>query len=129
MVPLRAMLLMLNAVVCELESVKVWAALVVPWFWLLKVSEVGVRITLGGAPVPVKFAVCGLFVALSVTVNVALSVPTIVGANATSIEQLAPAASVEPQLFVCVKSPLLVPVIATLVSVIDELVVFCNATT
>ena len=65
---------------------------------------------------------------MSVTVNVALRVPLAVGMNVTSIEQLAPAAKLGPQLFVCAKSPLLVPVKAMLVILIGELVPFCRAT-
>src|SRR5256712_484762 len=74
------------------------------------------------APVPVTLAVCGLLLALSVTVNVALRAPIAVGVNVTSIEQLAPAARLAPQLFVCAKSPLLVPVKAMLVMLSAELV-------
>ena len=57
-------------------------------------------------PVPVRFAVCGLLLALSVTVKVPLRVPVAVGVNVTLIAQLAPAASVPPQLLVWAKSPL-----------------------
>jgi hypothetical protein len=78
--------------------------------------------------VPVTLAVCGVLLALSVTVKVALRVPTAVGVNVTSIEQLAPAARLAPQLFVCAKSPLLVPVKAMLVMLIGELVPFSSAT-
>jgi hypothetical protein len=66
--------------------------------------------------------------ALSVTDNVALRAPVPVGANVTSIEQLAPAARLAPQLFVCAKSALLVPVKAILEILIGELVPFCSAT-
>jgi len=80
------------------------------------------------APVPVTLAVCGLLLALSVTVNVAVRVPIADGVNVTSIEQLAPAARLAPQLFVCAKSPLLVPVKAMLEMLRGELVPFCSAT-
>ena len=71
---------------------------------------------LGSAvPVPIKLAVCGLLLALSVTVKVPLRVPVAVGVNVTLIVQLAPAATLVPQLLVCAKSPLLVPVMAMLV--------------
>ena len=109
--------------------VTVSAALVVPTFWPLKVSEVGE--TLGGtepAPVPLRLAVCGLLAALSVTVSIALRAPAAVGVNVTSMEQLAPAARVVPQLFVWAKSPLLVPVIEILEILTDELVPFDSAT-
>ena len=66
---------------------------------------------LGNAvPVPESVAVCGLFVALSVTVNVPLRVPVAVGVKVTLIVQAAPAAMLAPQVFVCPKSPPSVPV-------------------
>jgi hypothetical protein len=55
-------------------------------------------------PVPVNDAVCGLLVALSVTVKVPLRVPLVVGSKKTPIEQLAPAASVLPQVLSGAKS-------------------------
>jgi hypothetical protein len=114
LLPVKVMLVILNAVPWELVSVTLCAALVVPTFWLLKVSEVGER--LGSAvPVPERLAVCGLFVALSVTVNVPLRAPVAVGVNVTLIVQLAPAATLAPQLFVWAKSPLLLPVKVMLV--------------
>ena len=48
--------------------------------------------------------------ALSVTAKVALLVPVAVGVKVTLIAQLDPAARLEPQLLVCPKSPLLLPV-------------------
>ena len=77
---------------------------------------------------PDSLAVWGLLLALSVTVNMALRVPIAVGVNVTSIEQLAPAARLAPQLFVCAKSPTLVPVKAMLVILSAELVPFSSAT-
>ncbi len=76
---------------------------------------------------PVRLAVCGLLLSLSVTVNVALSAPTIDGVKVTSIEQLAPAARLVPQLFVCVKSPLLAPVKAILEILSEELLPLVSA--
>ena len=52
---------------------------------------------------PLKVAVCGLLLASSVTVNVAVCDPTLFGANVTEIVQLALPASDVPQLFVSVK--------------------------
>ena len=52
---------------------------------------------------------------MSVTVKVALLVPVAAGVKVTLIAQLDPAARLEPQLLVCPKSPLLVPVMAMLV--------------
>ena len=53
--------------------------------------------------------------ALSVTVKVAVSAPMIVGLKVTLMVQVAPAATLAPQLFVCPKLLLLVPVKVMLV--------------
>ena len=71
-----------------------------------------VGVPLDETPEPVKLAVWGLLLALSVTVKVALLVPVAAGVKVTLIAQLDPAARLEPQLLVCPKSPLLVPVMA-----------------
>lgn len=63
----------------------------------------------GGAvdePVPDRLALCEPPPALSVTVSVPLRVPVAAGVNMTLAWQFAPAASVAPQLFVWLKSPL-----------------------
>jgi len=60
----------------------------------------------GAVPVPVSEIVCGLLEALSVMVNVPLRVPPPVGVNVTLIVQLELAATLEPQVLVCAKSPL-----------------------
>ena len=74
---------------------------VAPWVTL---SEAGAaaRVKLGvvETPVPDKLAVCGLPVALSVSVIVPVRVPAAVGVNVTLMEQLAPAASEVPQVLV-----------------------------
>ena len=67
------------------------------------------------APVPERLTVCGLPVALSVRVTAAVRVPLAVGVKVTLIVQLAPAATLDPQLLVWAKSPALVPVSAMLV--------------
>lgn len=56
--------------------------------------------------------VCGLPAALSLTLSAAVRVPLAVGLNVTLMLQLAPAPKELPQLWVCAKSPTLVPVIA-----------------
>jgi hypothetical protein len=66
--------------------------------------------------------VWGVPVVLSVTLKVAERLPAAVGVNVTLMVQLAPAAMLEPQLFVWAKSPLSVPVTAMLLMVNDELV-------
>ena len=53
---------------------------------------------------PVRLTVCGLFVALSVTLSVAVRLPGAAGLNVTLIVQLPFAATELPQLFVCTKS-------------------------
>src|SRR5919198_285124 len=52
------------------------------------------------APVPLKLAVWGLLLALSVTLRVAVRVPVAVGLNVTLIVQLDAAATLVPQVFV-----------------------------
>ena len=69
--------------------------------------------TAGAVPVPVRLAVRGLPVALSVTASVALRDPAAVGLKVTLMVQLAAAARLAPQPLVCAKSPLLVPVMTT----------------
>ena len=44
------MLLIVRAAVPELVTVTVWAALVVPTFWLLKIRLVGFNVTTGPEP-------------------------------------------------------------------------------
>jgi hypothetical protein len=61
--------------------------------------------------VPVSETLCGLPLALSVTVSDALTAPGDEGVNVTLIVQLAPAARPVPQLFVCEK---LLSVVVTL---------------
>ena len=51
-------------------------------------------ITPDGMPVPDKVAVCGLVLALSVTVRVPVSAPNALGENTTEMVQFAPAARV-----------------------------------
>src|SRR5439155_12014433 len=66
-------------------------------------------------PVPVRLTVCGLPLALSLTASVAVRVPAAVGVNVTLIAQAAPPGGTDaPQLLVCAKSPLFVPMIAML---------------
>src|SRR5437762_3294529 len=86
-----AMLVMLKAALPVLDSFTARAVRVVPTVWLTKVSEVGERLAAGVlevTPDPVRLAVCGLPVALSVTESVAVRVPVAVGLNVTLIVQL-----------------------------------------
>jgi hypothetical protein len=111
---LTAMLEIFKLVLPVLDSVTGCAALVVPTCCPAKLSEVGLSVAFAEVAVPVRLAVCGLLLALSVTVRVAVRVPLAVGLKVTLIAQLAPAARLEPQLLVSAKSPLLVPVMAML---------------
>jgi hypothetical protein len=117
-VPVIMMLVMLSAVLPRLVSVTVLAALVFPTLMVPKFRLAGASRT--AAPVPVKGTACGLPEALSVTLTAALRVPPAVGSNVTLTVQLAWLARVEGdsgQLSVWLKSPALLPVIATLVMV------------
>ena len=66
-------------------------------------------------PVPERLTLWGLPVALSVRVTAAVRDPLAVGVKVTLIVQLVPAATLEPQLFVCAKSLGFVPVSVMLV--------------
>ena len=68
--------------------------------WLPKLTLVGVRLTTGAVPVPVRLTVCGLPMALSAIVTEAVRVPAVVGVNVTLIVQLPPAATELPHVLV-----------------------------
>jgi hypothetical protein len=76
------------------------APLVVVTNWLPNDKELADRVTAGATPVPVKAAVCGLPLALSFMVSVPVLVPVAVGVKVTSIVQLAPTATLVPQVLV-----------------------------
>ena len=79
-------------------NVTACAALVVPTAVDANVSDAGVIVTVGFAmPVPVRVADWGEPVAVSVTVTFAVRVPRAAGLKTTATGQLAPAASVVPQ--------------------------------
>jgi hypothetical protein len=80
------------------------------------VAELGLRLVMVGSatPVPVRLAVCGLPVALSVMVTEAVRAPEDAGVKVTSMVQLAPAAKVAPQVLVWANSVFAEPVIAML---------------
>ena len=67
-----------------------------------KFKLVGAKLMPAVTPVPVRAMVCGLPVALSVTVIVPGWLPTAVGVNVTLMVQFALAATEAPQVFVCV---------------------------
>jgi len=66
--------------------------------------------------VPDTPEVWGLLLALSATVSAALRAPVAVGLKVTLIVQFPPAATLDPQVLVCPKSPGLAPVKAMLVT-------------
>jgi hypothetical protein len=66
----------------------------------------------GWTPVPARLTVCGLFAALSAIVRLAVRLPVAVGVKVTLIVQLAPVATLDPQLLACAKSPGFVPATA-----------------
>ena len=65
-----------------------------------KAKLVGKKLALGATPVPVSATVCGLPVALSVTVIVPGWLPAAVGVKVTVMVQLAAAATEAPQVLV-----------------------------
>ncbi len=99
------MLVMVNIAPPVLDSVTVCAALIAPTGWLPKLKLEGDTLATGTVPVPVKPALCGLPLALSVTVSVPVRVPEAVGVKVTLIAQCVPGARAPPQLFVWPKSP------------------------
>lgn len=91
---------------CLLESLKVFAALVLPTFVVGKVALAGVSVA-WAVPVPDSGTLCGLFPALSLKVRSPVRDPSCVGVKVTLTVHLAPAASVEPQVLLWMaKSPL-----------------------
>ncbi len=128
--PLAEILVIVKVAEPVLVSVTVCAALVVPTVWLAKASEVAERLAVvaGAVPVPVRVTDCGLSEALSVMLRVPVRVPEAVGVKVTLMLQLAPAATELPQVLVCVKSPLFVPVTAMLVRLSEALPVFESVT-
>ena len=119
--PLATMLVMLSVAVPEFVSVIDFAKLVVLSARLGKVRLVGDKLTAGAvpddAPVPVRLTVCGLPLALSVTLIVPVWVPVAVGVNVTLIVHLPPAATEEPHVLVSAYSAL-----ATMLLIVREAV-------
>jgi hypothetical protein len=134
------MLEMASAALPVLVRVTTCAALVVFKVWLEndKFDDDKTSIGAGGTtPVPLRVIVCGLPAASSAMVTAAIRVPVAVGVNVTLIVQFPLFEGTElPQVLVCAKSPLFVPVkpmlvmfnaafpVSVSVIVCDELVVF-----
>ena len=103
----------LRAAVPVLLRVIAWVAAVVPTVVLAKVRLEDERLTTGAGvtPVPLRATFCGELAALSLMLTAAVSAPAPVGLNVTVILQLAPAATVLPQVLVWLNELALVPVI------------------
>jgi hypothetical protein len=100
---------------------------------LPKLTLVGVRVTAGAAttPVPLRGALCGLSLALSLRLILALRAPLADGVKVTLIAQVALAASVlgpMGQVFVWVKSAAFVPARPILVIVSSAVPLFVTVT-
>jgi hypothetical protein len=108
--PVTAMLVKFKVPLPLFVRVTVWAAALVPTNWLPKVRELRERPTPGEVPVPVRFSVWGLPLALSVNTTEAVRTPAALGVNVTLTVHWADGASEEPQSLVTVKSPALGPV-------------------
>jgi hypothetical protein len=112
--PETAMLLAVKAALPELVKVISLAVLVVPRDWVPKANLVGEKVAVDFAPVPVSVTLCGLTEESYKRVTEAVRDPIAVGWKITLIAQLAPAATMDPQLLVCAKSLGFVPASAML---------------
>lgn len=92
------------------------ALLVDPTLTFPKERVLGDNVTVAAMPVPLRDAVCGLPLALSAMLTVAVRVPVAVGLKVTLTWQLPPATTLL-QVLVCKKSVLFVPVMLMLVTV------------
>jgi hypothetical protein len=104
-VPAMATLLIVMDEVDPFFSVAVWVVLVDPTVTEPYESEVGLMVTVPPEPVPVpdNAAVCGVFVAESLKLSVAVRVPLTVGAKMILAEQLADAARLVPQVLLLIR--------------------------
>jgi hypothetical protein len=92
-----------SAAVVLFLSVKVLAALVVPWATEPKLREVGVMV-IGATPVPVRAMVKGLPAPLYITVMLPVCAPIAVGVKVTLILHVPLAATEAPQVLVATNS-------------------------
>jgi hypothetical protein len=97
---LMAILATVNGASPELLNVTVCGGLGMPTSWSPKARLDGERLTAGATPVPDRLVVCGLTLALSMTVIDPVLVPLAVGVNVTSTEHVAAPARLVPQSFV-----------------------------
>jgi hypothetical protein len=107
-VPETATLERFKVVAPVLVRITVCALLVVPTVWIEKIKPAGAKLTADPAatPVPAKVTVFGPSGTLSEILRLPLRVPAAVGVKTTLTVQFFPAATLVPQLLVCVKSPL-----------------------
>ena len=120
--PERAMLLMVRVEAPPFVSVTAFDPPRLPTATYTQLRLVGDTDALpeAAAPVPARATVCGLLVALSVKVSIALREPVALGVNAMLAVQLADAARLVPQVLLEIeKSAAFVPEIATLLMVIE----------
>lgn len=106
------MLLIVNAPLLLFVRVTSFAALVEPRARVPKLKLAG-EITAWARPVPESVAACGLLFALSVMVTEALRVPVAVGLKVRVMVHVDLAGTLVPQVLVCEKSPLFVPLMTT----------------
>jgi hypothetical protein len=105
--PIVEIAMLLTAFRSLLIKVKVLGALVVLTNCSGNVTAAGVRpIPLPAIPIPVRLAVCGLGLAVSLTVNCPVRVPIAVGAKVTLIVHWLPLSRLVPQVVIdTAKSP------------------------
>jgi hypothetical protein len=124
-----AILAMVNVPLPGLDNMTFCGALLTPVVRVPKVSVLGFRLMPGTAtPVPLSRMTCGAPGALSDMPTAAVRLPVACGVKVTKIVQLAPAAKLAPQVLVCEKSLVLVPVMAKPPMVRGALPVFVNVT-
>lgn len=107
--PDAAMLATVSAASPVFVNMNCLALLVVFTSWLGKAMEETDRLTNGAMPVPAKLSVCGLLLASSKTVTVAVRLPRSEGVNVTLITQLALAGRMLLQVLLSAKSLLFGP--------------------
>jgi hypothetical protein len=110
LVPVTEILVMVRGAVPGFESVMGSGVAAVLTSVAGNASGFGLSTACGAIPVPLRAAVCGEPVALSVMESVALRLPADAGVNFTMMVQLAPTASDAPQVFVWLKLLAFAPV-------------------
>ena len=103
--PLAVMLLIAIAELVLFVSLTVLTALVLPIATAPRFRVIGETVS-RAMPVPASPTTCGLPGALSKILTLPSIAPTEAGANCRLMLQVFPAATLEPQVLVCVKSPL-----------------------